>query len=333
MSYENYRHQIVLRLMDKLPAKLLNDVMAEIDLLSQDYTIEKTCVDLIPYGGEPEMVKMYIASLAIENRSKGTLYDYKMHLFKFFEKVRKPYNTVQTNDVRGFLAYKAQNCCPASVDHVRTVITGFYQWLVDNEYVNRNPAKAIKPVKLPRRKLPPMKQIELEEFRNACQSDRERALVDFLFSTGCRISEASNVMLSDIDWKERSVIIRHGKGDKQRTVYFNAEAELSMRKYIEARRGCGDHLFVSGRAPYEKLTRESLGADIRRIRNRLKDKLSLKVTPHSLRRTMGTTAANRGMPVQMIQALMGHESIDTTMTYVTVEQNDVRLSHNKFLAG
>jgi len=332
--YEQFRNAIVSRLADKLPAKLLNDVMQEIDLLSQDYDIKRSCTDLITCSGMPEIVKVYIASLAVQNCSKSTLINYKRELTQFFDRVRKVFTAVTTNDIRVFLFEKQMNGLkPSTVDHLRTVINCFFGWLVDNEYLNRNPAKTLRPHKVPKHKLPPLKQIELETFRNACQTDRERALVDFLFSTGCRISEAANANLEDLNWQDRAFHIKHGKGDKERTTYFNAESELSLKKYLSSRKGEDAHLFVSTRAPYSGMTSASLEKDIRRIRNRIPGLIGFKVTPHTFRRTMGTMAVERGCPIEQVKELLGHESLDTTMQYVTVAESDKKVAHSKYLAG
>lgn len=335
MSYETYRNQIIARLSDKLPAKLLNDVMQEIDLLSTGYTIEKTCTDLIVSGRIPEIVKIYVASLGVQNCAKSTLTGYTRELDRFFASVRKPFTAVTANDIRCYLfaGQQAGSWQPSTMEHVRVIINGFFSWLVDNEYLSRNPARVIKPVRIPKKKLPPMQQIELEQIRNACETDRERAMVDFLFATGCRVSEATAVMLSDIDWNERSVRIRHGKGDKERITYFNAEAEVSMRRYLASRPGEDDHLFTKGRAPYTGLTKEAVEHEIKHICERIPDKLPNKVTPHSFRRTMGTQAVARGCPIEKVKEMLGHESLDTTMRYVTISQMEVKQAHEKFLAG
>ena len=336
VSYEMFRNSLLTKLVERLPAKLLNDVMHEIDLLSQDYTFEKACTDIITLDTIPEMVKNYIASMAVENCKKTTLRDYKMNLVMFFDRIRKPYTSVTTNDIRCYLfgMQQEKGWTPETMEHKRVIINSFFNWLVANEYLNRNPAGKIKPTRLPKRKLKPLTQIELEQFRNACQTERERALVDFLFSTGCRISEAVAVTMDDINWADKSIIIRHGKGDKERTVYFNAEAELSMKRYINnVERGTDNHLFIKSKAPFTGVTKEAMEKLIREIRGRIPELLSVKVTPHTFRRTMGTLAVSRGCPIEQIKELLGHESLDTTMQYVTISQEETRHSHNKYLAG
>lgn len=178
-----------------------------------------------------------------------------------------------------------------------------------------------------------MKQIELEHMRAACKTPRERAIVDVLFASGVRVSEAAALLLDDINFVEHSIHVRHGKGDKERITYFNAEAEISIRKYLETRDGDDPHLFCKSRAPYTGLSRNALEDEIRKIRNRIPEKLSVKPTPHTFRRTTATVASDRGMPVEEIQALLGHESLDTTMRYITTSENKIKADYSRFMAG
>lgn len=335
MSYEQFRHSVVMRLEDiGLPSSVLNRVLSEIDIASQDYKIEHQCTDIISIEeGIPQMVKMFIASMAVKNCSRRTLKDYTQCLERFFAVVRKPYNMVTTNDIRLYLFGGSQSgrWCPATTDHQRTVINAFFNWCVDEEYLNRNPSRVISPIKVPKKKLKPLQQIELEEMRDACKTYRERALVDILFSSGVRISECVALTENDINWTDHTILVRHGKGDKERITYFNPEAEVSLRNYLNSRKGSDGHVFCKTRAPYTGVTIEALEAEIRHIRERIADKLGVKVTPHTLRRTTATIASERGMPIEDVQAILGHESIETTMRYVSVSNNRVKNNYSKYM--
>ena len=319
MSYEQLRSSLSARLADRLPVGLLRDVLQELDIVSSGFDIQRTCTDLIASGGLPEVVKIYIAALVVENKSAGTVKGYRYELEKFFNSVRKPFPSVTTNDIRLYLHYRQQNdhLQKSSVEHIRVIINAFFTWLVDEEYISRNPA----------RKIAPIPQIDLEYLRMACHSPREKALIDFLYSTGCRISECAALTLSDIDWRDRAVRIRHGKGDKARITYFNVESEVSLRSYLASKQHKTDALFSSSRAPYGHVTNEALELEVRRIRSRVS--CSVQVVPHALRTTFATTAAKSGMPVEHVQQLLGHSNISTTMRYVKVAQEDAKASHSK----
>lgn len=335
MSYEQFRHSVVARFMDfGLPAEVLNRLMLEIDTVAQDYTIQRACTDLISVEeGVPVMVKNYIAALAVKNCSKTTLQDYTRGLVQFFDAVRKPYTPVTTNDIRLYLFSMGQkmNWCPATADHKRTIINSFFSWCVDEEILNRNPARSIPVIKVPKKKLKPLKQIELEHLRDACETPREKALVDLLFASGIRVSECAALTLDDINWNERSVLVRHGKGDKERITYFNPEAEVSLKNYLAVRVGGDQHLFCKTRAPYTGITKEAIEAEIRKIRERVEN-LSVTPTPHTFRRTMATTASERGMSVEEVQFLLGHASIQTTMQYVTTSDTRVKNDYARIMS-
>jgi site-specific recombinase XerD len=276
---------------------------------------------------------MYIASLAVENKAKTTMRDYTMHLRRFFAHVGKPYNTVATNDIRFYLhSYQTENnIAKSTLDHVRTVINSFYNWLVDQEYIERNPARRIEPIKVPKEGREPIPLVELERLRLACKTPREKALIDFLFSTGCRISECAALEMRDIDWRDRSVKIRHGKGDKFRITYFNIEAEVSLQAYIASKKHDTNVLFSKTRSPYGHISSIALEREVRKIRSRVPD-LSVQVVPHALRDTFATTLSQRGMPIEQIQQLLGHSSLDTTRRYVRTNQEEARINHSKYIA-
>lgn len=336
MSYEQFRHAIVSRLTESdIPPAVLNRIMTEIDVAAQDYKIERQCTTLTVYNeGVQPMVKLYIASLSIRNCARTTLSDYTRILSNMFDTIRKPYNQITTNDIRLYLSGigRQVSWSPETREHNRSVIVTFFSWLVDNEYLSRNPAKNIPITRLPKKKLKPLRQIELEKIRSVCRTPRERALVDLLFASGVRVSEAAALTLDCIDWNNHTVHILHGKGDKERFSYFNPESEISLRAYLDSRKGNDPHVFCKTRAPYTGVSLGSLEKEIRRIRARVPD-LSVRTTPHTFRRTAATVATDRGMPVQEVQIMLGHESIETTMRYVTVDDSRVAMDYSRFMAG
>ena len=332
--YEKFRTALAARLADKLPAKLLHDVLQELDMVASDYDVKRKCTDLIVAEGIPEIIKMYCAALAVENKALGTIDGYRRKLVEFFDFVRKPYNNVTTNDVRVFLYHvqQSRNLKKATVELYRVSINAFYNWLVDEEYLERNPARRIAPIDVPESEREPVTKVELEYLRMACKTLREKALIDFLFSTGCRVSECAAVAMTDIDWSDRSVRIRHGKGDKFRIVYFNAESEVSLKAYLAGRKHESAALFACSRAPYGHMSKEALEAEVRHIRSRTGDKVKTPVSPHVLRHTFATTAIDNGMPVEQVQQLLGHANLDTTMIYVKRNQEKIKASHQKYIS-
>lgn len=329
--YELFRTKLAASLIGAVDESTLQRVLTIVDGVSVGFDISKACTDLIVPGVLPDVAKMYLAALAVENKAAGTLSNYKLYLTDFFQTIRKPYNAVTTNDVRVYLYQYQQKhgVKKSTLDHIRIVINSFYSWAVDEELMERSPTRRIRPMEKEKTERTSLQQIDLERLRLACTSNREKALVDFLYSTGCRISECAAVNLSDIDWRERSVKIRHGKGDKSRTVYFNAESEVSLRKYLMERKGDSSALFTSFRAPYGRVGTHALQIEVKKIRERAI--VTAPVTPHVLRHTFATTAIDHGMPVQEVQQLMGHARLDTTMIYAHQNQESIRSNYRKFV--
>ena len=331
MSYEIFRTSLSARLLNHdYPAKLIHDVLQELDIVAADYEIRRACTDLITTDGIPQVLKNYCASLIIENKARGTVEGYRRELTRFFAAISKPFNQITTNDIRIYLYRRQQEASLAksSVEHIRVIINAFYSWVVDEELMDRSPARRIEPIRVPRPDRRAVPAVDLEYLRKACRTPRERALVDFLYSTGCRISECAALEVSDINWTDRSVRIRHGKGDKARVTYFNAEAEVSLKDYLDARRHDSAALFCRSRAPYGHVTREALEHEVKAVRDRA-EHITVPVTPHILRHTFATTALANGAPVQHVQQLLGHASLDTTMIYTHIQQEDIRASYRK----
>lgn len=327
---ERFRTELASKLADVLPPEQMREVLKAVDLTSTDYDISRKPVELITTENMPEVVKVYLASKAVENLSMKTLEQYRYKLLNFFGTIRKSFQDVSPNDIRLYLyGYKQEhNASDRYLECIRVTLNSFFVWLVTNDYILRNPCEKVERIHYVEKQREPLTPFELEVFRDYCEDIREKALVDFLFSTGCRVSECADVKLSDINFNERSVIIRHGKGDKPRIVYFNAESELTLRKYLAARSGDSDSLFISMRSPYH-----AIGAHaIENIMKKISARAGMHVYPHKLRHTFATSGLHGGMALEKLQALMGHAKPETTLIYAKQCQQDLQLEHRRIYA-
>ena len=327
-NYENFRTILTLNLSTVIQdPEMLKNVLSMVDLSMQNFEISNKPLDIIPASGFPEVAKYYLASKGVSNLSKGTLKQYRYKLIHFFDTVKKPYTDITANDIRIYLfSFKQErNASDCYVDNVRITLNSFFQWCVDNEYLLRNPCAKVDKIKYQTKRREPMTTLSLEDLRWHCQDVREKALIDFLYSTGCRISECAGVLLSDIDWEKNSVRLRYCKGNKERTVFFNDEAKVSLRAYIEKRGHISPALWTSMKAPHQQLKAHALEDIVRKVGERA----GIKTYPHKLRHTFATVGLRNGMPLEKLQALLGHTNPQTTLIYAKLNSDLLQLEHQK----
>lgn len=332
MSFEAFRADLVSRLFPKLPGEQLQTVLSVMDEMASIWEFSPHTTAIITSGGIPDAVRLYIASKSIENVAHTTLENYLSTLKAFFNVVRHPLDEVTSADIRLWLNwYKTQTGVRnATMEHKRIILHAFFEWCVDEDLLRRNPMRQIKAIRCEDPERLPLTAVELETIRKACKNIREKAIVDFLYSTAARVSEFSNLNISDVDFAEHTVHIKCGKGGKGRTTYLNAEAEVSLKAYLATRSDDCPALFVTSRRPYARLSKRAAENTITIIASRCD--LQVKVTPHIFRHTAATLALQRGMPIDQVQRFLGHSKIQTTLRYAKTLNADVKSSHSKFVA-
>ena len=333
MSYEMFRNDLAARLFDaQLPADL-SSILAIVDQVAINYKVERQTTDLILVNDiVPDIVKLHIASLASAKRSRATINSRFGILMRFFRDIKIPYDQITANDIRTYLFHYSEEhgVKDSTLDRIRCNIGIFFQWCVNEEYLQRNPAAKVVPIKYQAEHHVAMTPIQLETMRAACESLRDKAMIDFLYSTGCRVSEFCDLEIADVNLDDQTVLIRHGKGDKRRKTYLNAEAVISLRAYLASRTDDCPALFVSERKPAHRLYRSAIEHAVKKILER--SALNLHITPHAFRSTAATIGLRSGMPVEQVQKFLGHSKIDTTLIYARTDDSDVKESHRKYIA-
>lgn len=275
-------------------------------------------------------IKLYISSKKLEGLSELTLEDYYRELMLFEYKVNKPTVQINTGDIRQYLA--ANDGVMASTNGKKlSVIKSFFSWLVDEEILLKNPAAKIKQMKQPKRLPKALSAVELEKLRESCLSLRERAMIEVMYSTGCRLSEVANMKRADINWSNSSLKVI-GKGNKERIVYLNPKAKYHLEKYLDecsyAENDC-EYLFSTERRPYRQLQNKSIQDVIEKVAKRTD--IDKKVTPHVFRHTMATLAMENGIELGDLQQLLGHENPGTTLRYAAVSEERKHSAHKRFV--
>ena len=246
-----------------------------------------------------------------------------------FEDVTKPIREINTDDLRGYLARYQQerSSSKVTIDNIRRILSSFFSWLEDEDYILKSPVRRIRRVKTDKLIRETFSDEGLELLRDACDEIRDLALVDLLASTGMRVGELVALNREDINFHERECVV-FGKGSSERVVYFDARTKIHLLNYLDSRTDKNPALFVSLMRPHERLMIGGVEMRIREIGRRADMQ---KVHPHKFRRTLATRAIDKGMPIEQVQRLLGHIKIDTTMHYAMVSQTNVKNSHRKYI--
>lgn len=276
-----------------------------------------------------QLLDNFLAAKWIEGCSEKSLTYYRTTIETMTVKVKKNVREMETDDLRTYLTeyQREKNSSKVTVDNIRRILSSFFSWLEDEDYILKSPARRIHKVKAALTIKETYTDEALEKMRDNCEEPRDLALIDMLASTGMRVGELVLLNRDDINFEERECVV-FGKGSKERMVYFDARAKIHLQNYLQERTDDNPALFVSLRAPHERL---KIGGIERRLRE-LGKRLDIeKVHPHKFRRTLATMAIDKGMPIEQLQQLLGHKRIDTTLQYAMVKQSNVKLAHRKYI--
>ena len=277
-----------------------------------------------------DYLQLFLDAKKIEGCSERTLQYYRVTIEKLLCNIDMPIRKISTEQIRAYLSEYQQinNCSKVTVDNVRRNISSFFSWLEEEDYILKSPMRRIHKIKTKQQVKEIISDEAIERLRDSCCCPRDLAMIDLLYSTGIRVGELVNLNIADINFEARECIV-FGKGDKERRVYFDAKAKLHLQDYLQTRSDDNPALFVTLDSPYARLKISGVEIRIRELGRRLN--LS-KIHPHKFRRTMATRAIDKGMPIEQVQKILGHSQIDTTMQYAIVNQNNVKSSHQRYIA-
>lgn len=276
-----------------------------------------------------DLIQLFLAAKRVEGCSDKTIKYYDSTIRNAVEKINKEVVDISTDDLRIYLDdYQVKNSISkVTIDNIRRILSSFFSWLEDEDYIVKSPVRRIHKVKTCKTVKETYTDEALELMRDECDGIRDLAIIDLLASTGMRVGELVKLNIADVDFEKRECIVL-GKGNKQRKVYFDARTKLHLRKYIDSRDDKNPALFVSLQKPHNRLLISGVEIRLRELGTKLNIP---KLHPHRFRRTLATTAIDKGMPIEQVQHLLGHQSIDTTLQYSMVNQNNVKESHRKYI--
>lgn len=302
---------------------VLSACMQRYELIRKETTEEKRKRE------NGELLQAFLSAKKIEGCSDKTIHYYQTSVEKLFENIIKNVTDITTNDIRNYLANSQQQrkLSKVTIDNLRRIFSSFFAWLEDEDYIPKSPVRRIHKVRTDSLIKEVLTDENIETLRDSCIELRDVAMIDILSSTGMRVGELIKMNREDIDFQERQCVV-FGKGNKEREVYFNARTKIHLKKYLDSRSDSNPALFVSLKAPHERLTINGVEVRLRKL-GQLAN--IAKVHPHKFRRSLATMAIDKGMPIEQVQRLLGHVKIDTTLRYAMVNQTNVKIAHRKYL--
>ena len=282
-----------------------------------------------PTANGKDALESFLTAKRIEGCSEKTLAYYQNTIEAMLSNIGKTAQQITTDDLRQYLTmYQVQRgSSKVTIDNIRRILSSFFSWLEDEDFIVKSPVRRIHKVKTAKVVKDTYTDEALELMRDNCTTERDLALIDLLASSGMRVGELVTLNREDINFNERECVVI-GKGNKERLVYFDARTKIHLQNYLDHRTDGNPALFVTLKAPYHRLM---IGGVETRLRELGKHLNIPKVHPHKFRRTMATTAIDKGMPIEQVQQLLGHQKIDTTMHYAMVKQQNVKLAHRKYI--
>lgn len=309
---------------------LTDRIKSKLTIILDKYEITKRETELAIYEEDEteKYLRMFLVNKKISGRTERTLKHYKNTLVSFFNDVKKNPTDIKADDIKLYLALKDVNSkiTKASLKNIVRVLSSFYGWMIKEEYIIKNPMNKVDEIKLPKIKKHAFSEMDIEIMRNNLITLRDKALFEILLSTWCRVSEVEGMDISKL--RNDGSIEVLGKGQKTRIVYLNAKAQVAVDEYLKTRKDDEEALFVSLDYPHHRLGQSQIEAIIRKLGKKSGVE---KAHPHRFRRTGATFALRRGMPIEQVSKLLGHESIDTTQIYLDITEAEISQAHKKYV--
>ena len=320
-------HQII----EKIEQKMRAHLNVEQQNILHNALLQCLSEEIVQSGesGTGNFVKIFLAAKRVEGCSEKTVRYYDSTIRNVLSAIGKDINQVTTDDLRMYLDeyQKRSGASKVTIDNIRRILSSFFAWLEDEDYIVKSPVRRIHKVKSCKTVKETYSDEALEIMRDSAESIRDLAIIDMLVSTGIRVGELVKLNRGDIDFENRECVVL-GKGNKQRKVYFDARTKIHLQRYLQSRTDDNEALFVSLQRPYNRLLISGVEIRLRELGKKLDIH---KVHPHKFRRTLATMAIDKGMPIEQVQQLLGHQSVDTTLQYAMVNQNNVKISHRRFI--
>ena len=311
-----------------IPDESLTDVKMNLEIILNDYEIQKreTAIALRNEDMNEIVIKKFLVAKTVEGRTDRTIQYYRDRITTIVDRINKSVTEITTDDIRYYMAVRKikDGVSDVTIGNEIRCMRSFFTFLENEELINKNPCRAIGPIKTEKVKKKAFSEMDVEKIRSACRTARETAIVEILLSTGCRVSELVGIERKDVLGESLTV---HGKGKKDRTVYLNAKSQMAITNYLKERTDNSSYLFTKYKKD-EKANAGQIEKTVRDIGERAGVK---KCHPHRFRRTCATFALRRGMPVEQVSKMLGHEELTTTQIYLDLSEEELHQAHKKYV--
>lgn len=323
--------EVLHKLMDFEPEqakRVKNALMVVLD----EYDISRRCTEVqrIEKSWQTDLERFCERKL-ISGKSEATVKHYRYQISRVLQYINKPVSEITEGDLNGFIEdYKIiRHVSNSTLEGIRLCMSSFFTWLHEKGYIGKNPARGLDPIKVPKKVKKVYSDEELEKIKQCCQTVRDKAIIEFLYTTGVRVSEMTALNLDDIRTVDRTIVV-YGKGAKEREVYLTDVSCMYLSMYLAERQDTNPALFVSEREPHNRLTAQGVRALLKRIGKKTGVD---NVHPHRFRSTCATNLLRKGMPIEEVSQILGHEDLDTTQLYCLVDKEKVKTDHHRYMCA
>lgn len=330
----------------------LEMLRSELYITLNDYEITNRCTELAETDQEclENVLKRFLVAKAVKGCSERTIQLYSMSVRKVFTEINKRVEDVTPDDIRLYMGLRLRRDGVSKVtvgNEIRS-LSSFYAWATAEEIIQKNPMLRVHKIKKQKVRKEALTEMEIERLRMAADGEMQKMMIEVLLSTGCRVTELVNIRIDEIQKDEITV---HGKGEKDRKVYLNAKAELAVQVYLAKRRDENPYLLPGAKNMRERkgmdrkesrknwwmdrnnlteghITTSTVESTMRTIADRAEVE---QANPHKFRRTCATFVLRRGMPIEQVSRMLGHEEVGTTQIYLDLKEEDLKRSHEKYV--
>lgn len=324
---EEFKRSLIIKLIEELNIDYNQQIKVEelITNLLQEYTVNKISLELT-ISDIPEKITMYLQAKRLEGVNENTLQNYFYLLRKLSAKTHKQVKDINLNDLRAFIYEECKGNKESTINSKVIYLQNFFKWLVDEEIIDKDPSRKLPQLKVPKRLRHALSIEEIERLRIACVDTRERALIELLFSTGCRLSELVQINKQDINYVHNSINVI-GKGNKERTIFFNDKTKVHLENYLNSRKDYCEALFATSKRPFKRLEKRGVQDALKKIAKRAG--FDKSIYPHIFRHSFASLGLQNGASIVTIQNLLGHSSITTTERYAETSMNNIKHEYNQ----